>query len=75
MSKAFRSVSVPRGNVKLERAWQAQLAAATLALKQAVITASNDDLSKPGTDKRQRHVARIDAMQDAIELLEKPLVS
>lgn len=39
------------------------------ALRLAITTASNDDLSEAGTDLRRRHVARIDAMQAAIDIL------
>lgn len=34
-------------------------------LRHAFTTASNDDLSKPGTEARERHCARLDAMQEA----------
>jgi hypothetical protein len=34
-------------------------------LEHATATASNDDYSKPGTRERDRHVERIDVMQEA----------
>lgn len=36
-------------------------------LRYAILTATNDDLSEPGTEKRTRHIARIEAMHDAME--------
>jgi hypothetical protein len=36
-------------------------------LRLAIATASNDDDSKPGDDKRLRHVARIDTMSEAAD--------
>jgi len=41
------------------------------ALRRAIQTASNDDLSKPRSDERLRHVARLAAMGDAIEEIER----
>jgi hypothetical protein len=38
-------------------------------LRHAITTATNDDLSAPGTDKRQRYVERIGAMYEAIDAL------
>lgn len=38
-------------------------------LEHAIITATNDDLSKPGTSQRTRHIERTEAMRDAVELL------
>lgn len=39
-------------------------------LRHAMTTMQNDDLSAPGTDKRARHVARVNTLLDAAELLE-----
>jgi hypothetical protein len=38
-------------------------------LRHAITTASNDDLSAPGTDLRVRHCMRIATMQDAVDAL------
>ena len=38
-------------------------------LRHAISTASNDDLSAPMSEKRRRHVERVSAMRDAIDLL------
>jgi hypothetical protein len=46
-------------------------AALALRLRDAAQTAQNDDLSKPDTEKRQRHVIRVEAMLDAAEYLEE----
>jgi hypothetical protein len=35
-------------------------------LNHCIVTASNDDLSEPMTEKRQRHIERIEIMADAI---------
>lgn len=43
-------------------------------LERAITTASNDDLSKPGTPERERHVARLAAMQEACLALRAPAV-
>lgn len=43
------------------------------ALRHSIRTASNDDLSEPMTEKRTRHVARIEAMHAAVEYLEGAL--
>lgn len=45
--------------------------ALALRLRDAAQTAQNDDLSKPYTEKRQRHVMRVEAMLDAAEYLEE----
>lgn len=47
--------------------------AASLAgsLRHAVTTASNDDLTEAGTEKRQRHIERVDVMIAAAEFLEE----
>lgn len=42
-------------------------------LAHAIATASNDDLSKPNTDKRRRHTERIDVMLEAVEALRAAL--
>lgn len=39
-------------------------------LRHAATTASNDDLSKPGTDKRQRHADRVAVMLEAADELD-----
>lgn len=36
-------------------------------LSYAITTASNDDTSEPRSEKRKRHVQRIDAMNEAID--------
>lgn len=36
-------------------------------LLMAVVTASNDDRSAPGTKDRERHIQRMDAMYDAVD--------
>lgn len=33
----------------------------------AATTASNDDLSEPGSEKRKRHVERLDILREAAE--------
>ncbi len=38
-------------------------------LRDAAQTAQNDDLSEPRSEKRQRHIIRIEAMLDAAEYL------
>lgn len=38
-------------------------------LRRAIATAQNDDISEAGTEKRQRHVHRIAAMEEAASLL------
>jgi hypothetical protein len=38
-------------------------------LRRSITTASNDDESKPGTEKRRRHIERMEAMNDAIDLI------
>jgi hypothetical protein len=38
-------------------------------LQKAIVTASNDDISEPMTEKRKRHVERLDAMRDAVTIL------
>lgn len=40
-------------------------------LHYAATTMQNDDLSEPQTEKRQRHIARYEALIDAVEFLEK----
>jgi hypothetical protein len=40
-------------------------------LRHAATTASNDDLSSQGTQKRSRHVERIDAMLAGADEIEK----
>jgi hypothetical protein len=40
-------------------------------LRHAAATASNDDLSSQGTEKRSRHVERIDAMLAGADEIEK----
>jgi hypothetical protein len=40
-------------------------------LRHAATTASNDDLSSQGTEKRHRHVERIDAMLAGADEIEK----
>lgn len=40
-------------------------------LLHSITTAMNDDISKVGTDKRLRHMDRLDAMSAAAEFLEK----
>jgi len=40
-------------------------------LRKSVQTASNDDYSEAGTDKRLRHVQRIETMSDAADFLER----
>jgi hypothetical protein len=40
-------------------------------LRQAITTASNDDLSEPDTAKRQRHVERLAAMSEASDEIER----
>lgn len=40
-------------------------------LRRAMTTASNDDLSEPGSDKRHRHVQRLAAMSEAIGEIER----
>ena len=42
---------------------------ATTALAKARATASNDDFSIPGSEQRQRHVERLNAMHDATHVL------
>jgi hypothetical protein len=49
--------------------------ALALRLRDAIRTAQNDDLSKPQTEKRERHIIRIEAMMDAAEYLEETSVS
>lgn len=44
-------------------------------LRAAFVTASNDDMSKPGTPERERHVARLAAMDDAADALSAPAVT
>lgn len=39
-------------------------------LRRSVVTASNDDYSKPGTVERRRHLGRVAAMERAAEFLE-----
>jgi hypothetical protein len=39
-------------------------------LRHAMVTMQNDDLSPPRTEKRSRHIARIDVLLDAAEFLE-----
>lgn len=39
-------------------------------LRRSVVTASNDDHSKPGTVERRRHLARVATMERAAEFLE-----
>jgi len=39
------------------------------ALRLAMTTASNDDLSKPGTEDRKRHVKRLAAMENGIDAI------
>jgi hypothetical protein len=39
-------------------------------LRHASTTASNDDLSKPGTEKRQRHADRVPVMLEAADALD-----
>ena len=34
-------------------------------LQRAVVTATNDDLSEPGSDERRRHIQRLDVMREA----------
>lgn len=46
-----------------------QIADLALSLRHAIVTASNDDYTRPGTQERQRHVARIDAMAAAADFL------
>jgi len=41
-----------------------------LRLRHAYATASNDDMSKPGTQKRARHCERLAAISDAINEIE-----
>jgi len=41
------------------------------ALRKAMQTAQNDDLSEPRSDKRQRHIDRADAILNAAEYLER----
>lgn len=41
-----------------------------LKLRRAVLTASHDDYSRPGTNERLRHIDRIAAMENAAEFLE-----
>jgi len=41
------------------------------ALRRAIQTATTDDLSEPGSDKRLRHIARLAAMGDAIGEIER----
>jgi hypothetical protein len=38
-------------------------------LEHCIITMQNDDLSKPGTEKRARHVYRSETMRDVVEYL------
>ena len=38
-------------------------------LQKAIVTASNDDISEPMTEKLKRHVERLDAMRDAVTIL------
>ena len=38
-------------------------------LRRAVQTACNDDVSEAGTEKRARHIERVDAMEEAIVML------
>lgn len=40
-------------------------------LRQSITTASNDDYSRPGTPERERHAARLDAMDAAIAALDE----
>jgi hypothetical protein len=39
-------------------------------LRHTVLTATNDDYSAQSTEKRDRHIARLEAIQDAIDFLE-----
>lgn len=39
-------------------------------LRQAAVTAQNDDITIPSSANRKRHVARVDAMLEAAEFLE-----
>lgn len=41
------------------------------ALRHATATASNDDVTEPGTELRQRQIGRIDAMLGGIEEIER----
>jgi hypothetical protein len=41
-------------------------------LRRSITTASNDDLSKPMTLQRTRHVERVEAITDAVEAIEHP---
>lgn len=43
----------------------------TMKLSRAITTASNDDYSEPGTEKRDRHCQRIMAMREAIDEIER----
>lgn len=45
------------------------MATLTDRLRLSFVTAQNDDVSEPLSDKRDRHVARQEAIQDAIEAL------
>ena len=45
--------------------------ALALRLRDAAQTAQNDDLSRPISEKRDRHVIRVEAMLDAAEYLEE----
>lgn len=40
-------------------------------LRHAITTASNDDYSEAGSDKRKRHTDRLDAMAEAIAEIER----
>lgn len=40
-------------------------------LRHSVVTATNDDYSKVGSEKRARHIDRLTAMQDAHAALER----
>lgn len=42
-------------------------------LHHAITTASNDDMSRPGTNMRERHTARLAAIEDAIAALSEPV--
>lgn len=43
----------------------------TMRLSRAITTASNDDYSEAGTEKRDRHCQRLEAMRDAIDEIER----
>lgn len=40
-------------------------------VKHAITTANNDDISEPMTEKRMRHVARVEYMEQAIAEIER----